>query len=68
MIHYKPNLLIIKTLAKGKKLTIKDLSRKIGMSEQGLHKSIKNNNISVEYLAKIANELQVNINVLFDLN
>lgn len=68
MIMYsKPNLIIIKALAKEKKYTLKDLSQKIGMSERGLHNAIRNNNISLQYLVKIANELQTNINTFFNI-
>jgi len=56
----------IKIFAKQKHITIKELSEKIGMSERGLHKSIKNNSISAEYLEKIANVLDISISNFFD--
>lgn len=59
------DLKLIKSLVKEKDITIKELSQKIGMSERGLHKSIRNNSISAEYLEKIANYLDVSIGIFF---
>jgi len=56
----------IKIFAKEKHITIKELSEKIGMSERGLHKSIKNNSISAEYLEKIAHVLDISVSTFFE--
>ncbi len=60
------DLSIIKILAKNKGITIRDLSAEIGMSEQGLHKSIRNNSISAEYLEKLGNYFGISPAVFFN--
>ena len=59
------DLQLIKFLAKDNKITIKDLSQKIGMSEQGLHRSIRTNSIAAEYLERIAKYFGVSVGVFY---
>lgn len=59
------NLGYIKTLAKENHTTLRELSQKIDMSEQGLHKSIRNNSISAEYLGKIAQFFGVPVGIFY---
>jgi len=58
------NLLHIKTLAEKKKVTLKEIILNVGMSEAGFHKSIKNGNMGIAYLDKIAEYLDVSISEL----
>lgn len=59
------NLQLIKSLAKDNKISIRDLSQRIGMSEQGLHRSIRTNSIAAEYLENIAQCLGVPVGVFY---
>ncbi len=59
------DLQIIKSLVKEQRITLKELSQKIGMSEQGLHRSIRTNSIAAEYLENIAQCLGVSVGVFF---
>lgn len=63
--HISMNLQLIKSLAKENKITLRELSQKIGMSEQGLHRSIRTNSIAAEYLENIAQCLGVSIGVFY---
>jgi len=57
---------IIKNFCKSKLLTIKDLALKIGMTESGLHYTLKNNTLKVETLQKIAGVLDIPIGNFFN--
>ena len=59
------DLQIIKSLAKENKITLRELSQKIGMSEQGLHRSIRTNSIAAEYLENIARCFGVSVGVFY---
>jgi transcriptional regulator with XRE-family HTH domain len=55
----------IKTLAKSKDLSIRKLCEKVGISQNGLDKTMTNNTLKVETLNKIAEVLEVEINFFF---
>ena len=56
---------LIKNLCIEKKITIPELSERIGMSKAGLYTTIKNQTISVTILEKIAEVLEVPVTVFF---
>jgi transcriptional regulator with XRE-family HTH domain len=56
----------LKRIAKDKRMSIKELSEKIGMSETGFHQALNNNTLKVETLEKISDVLEVPIFFLFD--
>jgi DNA-binding Xre family transcriptional regulator len=60
------NLGKIKLLLAEKNITLRDLAGSVGMTEQGLHKLIKENSTKVDTLEKIANRLDVSVSVFFD--
>jgi DNA-binding Xre family transcriptional regulator len=60
------NLLRIKSLAEKKKVAIRQLAIQIDMSEQNLHKCIKENRIEAGQLEKIAQILGVQIGYFFE--
>lgn len=60
------NLAKIKELAKAKDITIKSLATRVGVTEQGLHKMIKDNSTSVDTLDKISEVLGVNPSIFFE--
>lgn len=60
------NLEIIKKLSENKNGGLKKIANEIGMSEQNLHRCIRNNKIQASDLEKIAEVLGVNIDVFFD--
>ena len=60
------NLLKIKNICQEDGIGLKDLAVKIGMSEQNLHRCIKNNKITANDLEKIAGVLSVPINTFFE--
>lgn len=49
----------IKRISQAKKVTIKSLAEKIGMTEHGLHASIRNNSLKIRDLEKIADVLNI---------
>jgi transcriptional regulator with XRE-family HTH domain len=57
---------IIKELAKEKRYSIRQLCKKIEISETGLYKTLKNNTLKVETLQKIADVLEVPITYFFE--
>lgn len=59
------NLSKIKELAKDKDITIKSLAAQVGITEQGLHKMIKDNAASADTLDKIAQALDVSPIIFF---
>ncbi len=56
----------IKELAYKNKITIKLLAEKVGISEFGLHRAIKNNDFKVSTLQRIADVLNVPISNFFN--
>ena len=56
----------IKSLCLNKRITIPELSEKIGMSRAGLYTTIKNQTITVTTLEKIAEALEVPVSVFFE--
>jgi len=55
----------VQTLAKQRGLSIRELCKKIGMTESGFSYTIKNNTLKVETLFNIADVLGVSINYFF---
>lgn len=60
------NLLVIKHLLKERNISIRDFSKELGITEQGLQKLIRENSTKVETLELIAQKLNVSISVFFD--
>lgn len=60
------NLKKIKDIAKGKRIQIRELSERIGITEAGLHGMIKSGSMKVEVLEKIAKELEVPMTIFLD--
>lgn len=60
------NLQVIKVLLREKNITIRDFSSRIGLTEQGLQKLIRENTTRVDTLEAIARELNVSIVEFFD--
>ena len=60
------NLQRIKIIVEKKSIDFKSLAKAIGMSEGNLHRCVRENKISANYLEKIANELNVSILEFFD--
>lgn len=60
------NLLVIKQLLKERNISIRDFSKELGITEQGLQKLIRENSTKVETLELIAQKLNVSISVFFD--
>lgn len=59
-------LLLIKELSTKKKIPISKMAEQVGMSEQNLHRSIRNNKIDAEVLGKIAQVLEVSVTVFYE--
>ncbi len=55
----------IKEIAKKKKIKLKDLAIKVGMSEQGFHKALRMDSLKVSIILKICETLEVEISELF---
>lgn len=60
------DLSIIKKISEKKGIPLKRIAENIGMSEQNLHRCIKNNNIKADSLGKIAAILNIPIQDFFD--
>lgn len=60
------NLVKIKDLANQKNITLKSIAEQIGMTQQGLHKIIRNGSTNTETLEKISTILGVSSSVFFD--
>lgn len=60
------NLQNIKVLSKARKISLRSISEHLGVTEQGLHKMIREETMSAVALEKIAKILNVNICVFFD--
>ena len=56
----------LKELLKSNNYSVKSMAEKIGMSEQGLHASIRNDSLTVSNLEKIANALGVPVCSFFE--
>ncbi|MDR1542867.1 MAG: helix-turn-helix domain-containing protein [Prevotellaceae bacterium] len=63
---FMANLLKIRDLCKQKKITIRELSNRIGIGESALQSLIKNGSTSTLTLEKIARELEVSAGIFFD--
>jgi transcriptional regulator with XRE-family HTH domain len=59
-------LLIIRDLLERKKMTLRDFSHRIGMSEDGLQKIIRNGSTNTKTIEVIAKELDVPVGIFFD--
>ena len=59
------NLQLIKTIAKERKITLRDLASRAGITEAGLFKLLKENTTSVGTLESIASALDVSPAVFF---
>ncbi len=57
----------IKDLSSEKNISLKHLAVKIGLSEQGLHSSIRNETLKIDTLEKIASALGVSVCDFFDI-
>lgn len=62
------NLEVIKKLSEKRVGGLKKLATDVGMSEQNLHRCIRNNKIQASDLEMIANLLDVDISIFFDKN
>lgn len=60
------NLQNIKELSKARKIPLKSIAEQIGVSEQGIHKMIREETMSAVVLEKVARILNVNVCVFFD--
>lgn len=56
----------IKTLCENRRGGMKGLAQEVGMSEQNLHRCVRENRIAAQDLEKIAKILQVSVQVFFD--
>lgn len=59
-------LLLIRELSGKRKIPITKLAEQVGMSEQNLHRSIRNNKIDAEILGKIASVLGVSVTIFYE--
>lgn len=62
------NLQKIKTIAKEKKITLRELAKKAEISEPALYQLLRNNSTTIDTLSKIADVLGVDIRVFFGLH
>ena len=60
------NLLKIKDLAKAKNISLKQLADMVGLSEQGLHRLLRQNSTTIDTLERISAILEVSPVVFFD--
>ena len=60
------NLGIIRDLCRQKKITLKELSKTIGITEHGLQSILRTNTTKIDTLEKIASALDVSPNMFFD--
>jgi len=58
----------IKILLESKKITVKKLAEKIGISEIGLHKMMNNQSMRIDVIEKIAEFLEVPVSYFFEEN
>lgn len=59
------DLSIIRTLCKEKNITVKEFAKKIGYTEAGISRTIKNNRTTSDFLEKAANFFGVSVGVFF---
>lgn len=59
-------LLLIKELSTEKKIPLNKMAEQVGMSEQNLHRSIRNNKIDAGILGKIAHVLGVSVTIFYE--
>lgn len=59
-------LLIIKELSVKKKIPISKMAEQVGLTEQNIHRSIRNNKIDAEVLGKIAKVLGVSVTIFYE--
>jgi transcriptional regulator with XRE-family HTH domain len=62
------NLLIIRDLAKSRKMTIRELSSRIDLTESAVHKIIKDGKTKMKTLEAIAKVLEVPVQMLLEGN
>lgn len=60
------NLFKIRNLVEKQKITIRDLSKQVGITEQGLQKLIRQNSTKTDTLEKIAGVLKVPVSYFFE--
>lgn len=60
------NLMKIKQVAREKKISLKELSKQVGITEQGLQNMMKKNTCNLSTLQKIAEALGVSESIFFD--
>jgi len=60
------NYQIIRTLSKEKKISLKEISNRVGITEQGLQKIINNGSGKVSTIELIADVLQVPISIILN--
>jgi DNA-binding Xre family transcriptional regulator len=60
------NLMQIRTLAVQKKITIRQLAKEVGITEQGLQSIIRNNTTTTDNLEKISKVLLVPVSTFFE--
>jgi len=62
------NMQLIKLIAKEKKMTIRQISKEVGITEQGLQSIIRNNTTTTDNLEKICKVLGVPVTSFFSTN
>lgn len=60
------NLLKIRTIAKGKKISMRELATAVGITEAGLYGLMSKNSTKVETLEKIAIYLKIPVSTFFE--
>lgn len=64
----KRNLKIIKQIAWQKGISIKTLAEKVGLSENGLHRLIRDNNTKMDTIQNIAEILEAPLEYFYDID
>lgn len=59
------NLLIVRDIARQKKISMREIARRVGVTEQGLQKIIRENSTKVDTLEAIAQALDVPVSIFF---
>lgn len=62
------NFKIIRDLAETKNISLRDIAKKIGISEDGLQKIIRNDSTKTATIEEIASILEVPVGIFFDDN
>lgn len=60
------NFRIIRDLAEKKNISLRDVAKKIGISEDGLQKIIRNNSTKTSTIEEIASILEVPVGIFFE--